>query len=521
VRADGRDVVFEVRVPASTRASFSATPLSNFDLALNLVSDVASCGSTASGLTCLAGRDNAASGDAESLDFVNAGPARSVWLIVDGYTGRDFGPFSLSTVFTPIPTGDTCEAPTLLTPGAALTAQALTGFDDDYGATFSGQCEFHGGVDRVYAVAVPAGQRLTTTVTPAGFDASLSLVRGAMNCGAETCAAGVDANGTSAAEQLVWDNLSTVAETVLLVVDADTGGHGTFSIQATLTTSPPLVTPGDTCAAPVMLDAGTFVGTTTGRASRFDFFDNGGCAASSAAPDGVFGVTVPPSSFVRTTVVPSGWDAVLEVLGSAGACGFTTDAGTLGATCLSSSDGPRTGSTEQVVVRNPGATPLSAFIVLDGHQDDAHGPFTLTTEVVPLAALAGDTCQAPQPLLASGMLQGLTTLDYLDDVENASSCSSIANRGPYRIFSIVVPAGKQLTAVVIPSGWDAALTLMDPASCGLSATCHDSSDTGLTSGAETARFTNSGTSDRTIFIVVDAYTATGAGAFDLFTSITP
>ena len=88
------------------------------------------------------------------------------------------------------------------------------------------------------------------------------------------------------------------------------------------------------------------------------------------------------------------------------------------------------------------------------------------------------------------------------------------------VFSITVPAGKQLTAVVIPNGWDAALVLLDGLACGMSATCFESSDSSI-SGAETARFTNSGTTDRTVFIVVDSYSASASGTFDLFTALTP
>lgn len=521
LRADGRDVVYEVQIPAATRLAVTATPLTSFDLALNLVADAASCGTPAGGMQCLAGADSASAGNAEQLTFSNGGAARSVLIIVDGYAGRDFGSFALSVVFQPISTGDTCNAAVTLTPGTPLLNQTMVGFGDDYPSSFSGRCEFKSDLDRVYSVQVPAGQRLVATVTPTGFDPSLSLVQGAANCGQAVCLSGTDDGLTGDVERLQWDNLSATTQQVLLVVDTSNAtANGSFTIGATITTSPPLVSGGSTCAAPIALDAGTFVSTTAGRSSQFDFFGSAGCEATTPAPDTIFSVTVPPSSMVHATVTPDGWDAVLNVLSSPAACGLTTDAGTFGATCLTSSDGPRTASVEEVSIRNTTATATTALLVVDGHDVQHFGSFTITTEVVPMTAMPGDTCQAPQPLLMSGSVTGLTTSGYFNDVETASSCSSFQNRGADRIFSITVPAGKQLTAVVIPNGWDAALVILDGMACGMNATCFESSDSSI-SGAETARFTNSGTADRTVYLVVDAYSASASGTFDLFTALTP
>lgn len=521
LRADGRDVVYELHVPAATRLAVTATPLTSFDLALNLVTNVASCGTPAATMQCLDSADSASAGGAEQLTFTNAGAARTVLLIVDGYAGNDFGSFALSVAFQPIATGDTCDAPVALTAGTPLLNQTMVGFGDDYDSSFSGRCEFKSDLDRVYSVQVPAGQRLVATVTPSGFDPSLSLVQGATNCGQAICLSGTDDALSNGVERLQWDNVSAAAQQVLLVVDTTNAtANGSFTIAATLSASPPLVTGGSTCTAPVALDAGTFVSTTAGRTSQFDFFGSAGCEPTTTAPDTVFSVTVPPSSLLRATVTPDGWDAVVNVLGSASACGLTTDAGTFGATCLTSSDGPRTASVEEVTIRNATATATTALLVVDGHDVDHFGTFSITTEVIPMAAMAGDTCQAPQPLLMSGSLTGLTTAGYFNDVETASSCSTFQNRGSDRVFSINVPAGKQLTAVVIPNGWDAALVLLDGMACGMSATCFESSDSSI-SGAETARFTNSGTTDRTVFIVVDAYSSSSSGTFDLFTALTP
>jgi hypothetical protein len=521
-RGDAREVVYQVSIPAMTRLVVTATPLSNaFDIVLNLAADASACTSP-NGFQCLAGVDTGTPGRTETLTFSNTGASRSALLVVDGWDAQDFGSFMLNVSFQPIAVGDTCEGPAVLTPGTPLTAQALSGFSDDYEYVGTRLCRFRGGSDRVYSVLVPTGQRLTAVLSPSGFDGSLSIIRGAASCAAELCTGGVDQGFTNDAETLQWDNLYGTDETVLLVVDSAAGASGAFSLSATLVAAPTGILGGSSCSAPVQLDAGTYVSSTAGSASRYDFSAGGGCVSSSTAPDTVFSVSIPANSMLRATVTPNGWDAILNAFSSAAACGLTIDAGTLGATCLASSDGPQSSSVERVTLRNPGATATTALLVIDGHTESNAGSFTISTEVVPFSAMSGDLCSAPQVLSMSGSLTGLTTDSYVNDVETASSCTGYQNRGSDRVFSISVPAGRQLTAVVIPSGWDAAIYIIDPSQCGMNATCLDGNDTSTT-GAETARFTNTGTAARDVLIVVDSYSASpgGSGAFDLFTSLTP
>ncbi len=516
---DGHDLVYQVSVPAASRMIVTATPLtSSFDLVLNVVSDATSCAG-ASGVACLDGVDEASAGRPETLTFSNGGSARTVLLMVDGWQQRDLGSFSLSVAFQPLVAGDVCDLPIQLTPGTPLMTQTLGGFADDYAVSSEPRCEFHSGIDRTYSVIVPAGQRLTATVTPVGFDASLTAVLGSGNCRANVCLAGAESGSSGVAETLRWDNLTTTAQTMLLVVDSISSSAGSFAINTTLTASPPAIVGGSSCTAPVPLDAGTFISATTG-ASNFDFYEEAGCVSSSRAPDSVFSVTIPPNSLVRTTVTPDGWDAIINVISTPAACGITLDAGTLAATCSTSSDGPQRSSVETVTVRNSTATATTALLVVDGHQDTESGAFTISQEILPLANMSGDVCTAPQVITSSGLLSGLTTINYLDDVETASSCTNYQNRGADRVFSVSVPAGSQLTAVVVPNGWDASIYLLDPSQCGTNATCLDGSDSSI-SGAETARFSNSGTSARTVLIVVDAYSSSASGTFDLITSLTP
>lgn len=515
---DGPELVYRLNVPAGHRLDVTATPLTRFDLVLNLVTDAAACAG-ATGMQCLRGADAAGAQLAERVSYTNTGAAQQVLLVVDGYDTGDVGPFSLDVTIQPLLVGDTCTGPMPLTPGTPMTNQALAGYASDYGPFVSGRCLFSGGIDRVYSVMVPAGHRLAATVTPNGFDSRLNLIRGATNCTMAVCDANGDQGDANGPDSLTWDNQGSASETVLLVVDSSAMSAGTFTLDATVTAAPAFVVGGTSCGAPAVLDAGTYSSTTSGGTSGFDFPSQGGCAETSDAPDRVYSLSVPPNSLLRTTVTGAGWDVVLNVTSSAGACGFTLDAGTtIGATCIAASDGPLVESVERVTLRNPGATPMTALLIVDGLDGD-RGTFTITNEVLPLAALVGDTCQAPQVLAMSGSLTGLSTVGYVNDVETTASCTNYQNRGNDRVFSISVPPGKLLTASVIPNGWDAAIYLLDPAQCGQGAVCLNGSDMG--SGPESARFTNAGTTARDVLIVVDSARPGASGTFDLVTSVTP
>nr|MCU0700754.1 hypothetical protein [Myxococcaceae bacterium] len=277
---------------------------------------------------------------------------------------------------------------------SAITASqsmmfTLTGFGNDF-AGFFPSCSLAGAEDRVHRITIPAGFRLTASTTSTA-DHGLSLVGGpASNCAPLTgCLARADATfgGTPAVTETIrFDNASSMPRDVFLIVDRfGTSGSADYQLSIDLQTLPTQLAPAATCSAtpPALPTNGTVASNTTGLMNNYTFGDTMGCqgqAASSAAPDGVFALTIPPNSRSTITSVAS-WDMVLNVVDSPDTnCG--TGMGT-GIACLGGSD---TGATETVTVENTSMTASrTVFVLLDGWSTSDFGPvdITVVTAVIP------------------------------------------------------------------------------------------------------------------------------------------
>ncbi len=141
---------------------------------------------------------------------------------------------------------------------------------------------------------------------------------------------------------------------------------------------------------------------------------------------------------------------------------------------------------------------------------------------------AGDSCGAATAIASPGTLTGNSAAfhDFYNAFLGASAaCSSDLGGDMYArdaVYSFIIPAGKTLTVTVTPPAstsantWDVSLAIVsdcnDPGP-----TCLAAGDVGYEGDPETASFTNSGTTPKTVFILVDGYT--GGGAFTLLTSL--
>ena len=93
-----------------------------------------------------------------------------------------------------------------------------------------------------------------------------------------------------------------------------------------------------------------------------------------------------------------------------------------------------------------------------------------------------------------------------------------------RTNAIAVPAGNELTALVMPeAGYDPSVYVVrGPATSGEQhpLPCVAGSDRGGRSEPETLTYTNTGTADETVFLIVDSYApADAGGAFAFHTSV--
>lgn len=244
----GPDRVYQASVPPNQRLTVRASSADN--LSLSAVDSLAQC--TASPVVCSGAVDNAFVGamQVETLNLDNSGAtARPVFIVVDAF-GAASQPFSLEFSSGPIPPGDSCSLPRALVPvdgGVALTAAPLAGFSDDFSfATNAMGCEFGTGLDQVFEIPVPAGQRLTV-VASGETDITLNLLRDVAACRAPplVCLAAAEnvhsgAVGMPEVERIRYDNTATTAQNMILVLDTFTGAPaGTFSLDVRVGPIPP------------------------------------------------------------------------------------------------------------------------------------------------------------------------------------------------------------------------------------------------------------------------------------------
>lgn len=243
----GPDRVYQASVPPNQRLTVRATSADN--LALSAVDSLAQC--TAAPVVCSGAVDNTFTGamQVETLNLDNSGAtARPVFIVVDSFGAAST--FSLEFSSGPIPPGDSCSLPRALVPvdgGVTLTASPLAGFSDDFSfATNAIDCEFGGGLDQVFQIPVPAGQRLTV-VASGETDITLSLLRDAAACRAPplACLAAAEnvhsgAVGMPEVERIRYDNTATTAQNMIVVLDTFTGSPtGTFSLDVRVGPIPP------------------------------------------------------------------------------------------------------------------------------------------------------------------------------------------------------------------------------------------------------------------------------------------
>ncbi len=168
------------------------------------------------------------------------------------------------------------------------------------------------------------------------------------------------------------------------------------------------------------------------------------------------------------------------------------------------------------------------FVIDYGSVLGANRNFTMTFSSAPPAP--GASCGTAIAIAAPGVVNGNTTgfsnnIDVTD--MGAMACTEAfsdaegpyALPGPDMVYSITIPAGKTLTATVLPSGmWDSAVAIVSD--CTMAATsCVAGGDQGLDDVADTATYTNASGQPVQVFIIVDSWDGLQQGAFTLTTAI--
>ncbi len=467
----GADVVFQISVPAGQRLTAVSTPGQvngvQYDTGLFLIAaPPANCTSAPDGgdVECLASSDNAFDETAAETGsyFNTTSAAVDVFIVVDSYYAMDqagsdggigilsSGPTELSVTLTTPPADDSCTGPLALNPGTPLTGQTLAGYGDDYNFDNVGtNCTFASSADRVYVVNVPAGQQLTLVAAPennATLDLALNLVDGAGACG-DVCVADADALGSTAGnntERLLYTNRSSVAQSLLLIVDSFNTNPGTFSLTATLTTPPA----DDVCSGATALTAGTPLTNQTTTGYENDYGTGTGCPTSGyVGGDRAFSATVPAGQRATVTVTPrAGVDGGVGFSPSVALVpGPATQCELMPRVCASSANSGTT--PRQATYTNRTGAAVTLFAIVDSSSATG-GAFDIGYALS--APPADDVCGGATALTSGTPLTNQTTAGYENDYGMGMGCPTSGYLGGDRAYSASVPNGQRALVTVTP-----------------------------------------------------------------------
>lgn len=372
------------------------------------------------------------------------------------------------------PAGDTClTAGAPITATTTLTNQTNVGFTNDYNAATVPNCGFATmpGLDRAYAVTIPAGQRLTAVASPsAAFDVGIDLVAGpATNCAVapRVCLAGDDNGGAGVAESASFSNTTAAAQTIFVIIDAYTTtatGTGTFSLALTIDAIPPAPA-NDTCATAQTITLTNGAGTATGDTSSANNSNalaaDGGTptspscssAAASTGKDVVYTYTIATVQNVAITVTPSLGSQLTPAVYVRPTAQCTSSLIADERVCVSS-----TPYTAQILNQ-----PAGTYSVWVDGTGGTSGPFTIAVNAAtPPPPPANDTCATAQTVtLTNGM--GTATGDttsannsnsLLPDGGAATSPSctaTAATAGKDVIFNYTLASAQNVTVTATPS----------------------------------------------------------------------
>lgn len=427
--------------------------------------------------------------------------------------------------------GETCQNAVPVIAGE-YPAQSTVGYRNDYsGATRAGRCtQSDRGLDRVYAIVVPAGQRLRASVAPeidsGGYDPSVYLIRGPgdrCEVVARECLS-ADDTGPRTQTNVAWHhNEGTADETVFIVVDAfdssDEGGQFTLSVALDAAVE------GDECESAPRIGAGLLAGQSTRTYSNryFGGVNANGCTTSTGGRDRAYAVQVPNGQQLTVTATPAGgFDPSLSLIaGPASTCDVEPRI------CLASTDSGPAGAAETLRWTNRSGGDMTVFVLVDSAAADTGGDFELLVAME--GPPAGDLC-ANAPLIGAGVYSGQSTTGLSNDYSGASNgvngCTS-SDRGLDRAYAVELPAGTRLTASVQPddatSEYDPSITLVaGPASnCDVSPrVCLAADDFGVATYLNVVQHTNTSAAPQTVYIIIDNWApADTGGTFTLTTTL--
>ena len=378
--------------------------------------------------------------------------------------------------------------------------------------------------DHVFAVDVPAGKRLYSSVRGVGaYDPSISLLDGALTCVATggTCLAGDDTGTAQSLDAVTRTNTGATTKRYFIVVDSTTNALGDYDFRTVVTD--PLV--GDTCAtaSPITLAGGN--GTRSGDTVEFyanDYATGTGCSGFGGG-ERVYRIDVPASTTLAITATPAAtFDASLNVI--EGAAGASPETACAAATsCAASANAGVSGEAERLTYQNNTLAVKTIFVTVEAATSlTVPGSFDLSVRTI--VAPPGDTCDSPPEVAftnGSATIIGDTLVDALNDYGAGLGCAGTL--GADRGYAVTIPAGKRLTVTAAATGaspFNPSLNIVAASTC--SATpreCLAGSD--IAGPGETLTYANTSGADANVVVFVETSAATvfAPGTYDLAFSL--
>jgi hypothetical protein len=415
---------------------------------------------------------------------------------------------------TPL-SGDTCSVAgaTILAP-TTLSGQTLSGYTDDYRWSGSGcvTSTTLPGPDRSYSVRIPAGRRLRAVVTPSGnWDPAIQLVDSCSTSTNQACVASINRFGFSS-EQLDFVNTATTDRNVFLLVDSSSSNAGTFSLAIDFLVVPP----GDVCGAPTLVGTASnqdFVGFVD------DYASTAGCLTGTG-PDRVYSVPVGSGERLTTTVtgtLPDGgsFSPSVSIVGSQ-TCSANP-------TCVAAARG--SSATTTVLYDNPSSASQVVSVIIDATSGGAAGgSFSITTSLGPPMPPAGDLCSNAAPLITTPTsLPNQPLTGYANHYSRLNQGATCAfDDGPDRVYAVSIPPGNRMRAQITANFVFSVSVVDGPASSCSAASVSCLARFTRFGGTQVILQDNSGTTPRTVFLIVDRGAITPVpDTFDLGVDFAP
>lgn len=426
----------------------------------------------------------------------------------------------------PLP-GDSCAIAETITGGTVASPTQVmgttVGYTNDYGS--SATCVGAGGLDRVYSVNVPAGQRLLATIRQGAanfYDPSINLVVGPQaQCAVmpRICAAGDDVGGSSEVNGVRYFNTSGAAQTLFVVADTGSGFDLGGAFRLDVSVDAPVA--GDACEAPISLTSGTprFAEPLAGFANDYfsrSFITSTGCVGTLAAGgvDRAYSTLVGAGETLTVGVTPSaGLDVAINLHGDATECAART--------CLTSTNLAGPGAAESLVWTNTGATARTVILLVETPAG-ATGSYGISTST---GTLPGDVCATTAPpITAAGTQSNLSLAGYAADYSQPTSSNGCSlSTGADRVFQVTVPPRQRLVSTVTAAGGlDGVINIIPGVATACSAmprVCSGAGDQAGPNGIDTAVWDNGTTTPQNAYVIVAGRSASSsAGTFSLNTN---